>query len=279
MRRLNERNALVTGGASGLGKAIAQRLAQEGAKVVISDAQADLGERTARECGVAFMHLDVCDEARWEEVVREIETRLGSLDLLINNAGIVGSTDACTPENTSLADWRKVFAVNADGVFLGCRTGVAAMRRTGGGAIVNVSSVAGMLATPYATAYGASKAAVRQLTKSVAQHCAQERLNIRCNCVHPGTVRTALWERHARETARARDVPIEQVVAEGKAFIPMGEFAVPEDIAAMVAFLASEEAGHITGAEFVIDGGVTGCDTYLMRSQALHRAGLQVDKP
>lgn len=262
MERLAHKTALVTGGASGLGKAIAQRLAAEGARVAITDIQTQLGERTARELGFMFLPQDVCNEAHWQEVMQELEGRLGAPQVVVNNAGILGPMDAVNPETTRLEDWRRVFAVNVDSVFLGCRAAIGAMRRCGGGAIINIASIAGLLATPYATAYGASKAAVRQLTKSVAQHCAQERLNIRCNSVHPGNVRTPLWDKQAREAAQRRGVEVEVLVAEAKAAIPLGDFTRAEDIAAVVAFLASDDARYITGEQLIVDGGVVHCETY-----------------
>lgn len=259
MTRLNGNIALVTGGASGLGKAIAQRLAADGAQVVITDIQAELGHTTARECGFTFLEQNVCDETQWTEVIRDVEALYGHLNILVNNAGILGPMDAISPENTRLADWKKIFAVNVDGVFLGCRAAIPAMRRAGGGSIINLSSVAGLLATPYATAYGATKAAVRQLTKSVAQHCAQEKLNIRCNSVHPGLVRTPLFENGASESAAQRGIPVERVIEEALATIPLGSFTRVEDIAAAVSFLASEDARHITGDKLVVDGGIINC--------------------
>lgn len=262
MSRLNGQVALVTGGATGLGKAIAQRFADDGANVVITDVQQSIGQATAAQCGFIFLEQDVRDEQRWPQVVEQIQQRLGPLKILVNNAGILGPVDATSPENTRLADWKGIFAVNVEAVFLGCRTAIAAMRGTGGGSIVNIASIAAMQATPYGTAYGASKAAVRQLTRSVAQHCAQERLNIRCNSVHPGVVRTELWDSHAEHVARTRGVPVDEVVAQGRATIPLGAFVSPEDVAAVVAFLVSADARHVTGAEFIVDGGVTGCDTY-----------------
>jgi NAD(P)-dependent dehydrogenase (short-subunit alcohol dehydrogenase family) len=223
-----------------------------------------LGYSTGNHDGILFLEQDVCDEDRWSYVIHEIEQRCGRLDILVNNAGILGPRDATTPESARLADWKRVFSVNVEGVFLGCRSAIPAMRRAGGGSIVNLSSIAGLQATPYATAYGASKAAVRQLTKSIAQHCAQERLNIRCNSVHPGNVRTPLWERHAEELARLRGISVDQVVAEGEAIVPLGDFTRAEDVSAAVAFLASEEARHVTGAKLVVDGGVVNCETYQM---------------
>jgi NAD(P)-dependent dehydrogenase (short-subunit alcohol dehydrogenase family) len=262
MGRLDRRTALVTGGASGLGKAIAERLAADGDSVVITDIQADLGQVVAAEHRLTFLEQDVRDEARWTDMVRQVEERFGHLDILVNNAGILGSMEAISPEDTSLASWRKIFAVNVDGVFLGCRAAIPAMRRAGGGSIINISSVAGLLATPYATAYGASKATVRQLTKSVAQYCAQQELNIRCNSVHPGDVVTPLWERQAEESARIRGVPVEEIYAEARRNMPMGEFTRPEDVAAAVSFLASDDARHITGIKLIVDGGTVNCDTY-----------------
>jgi 3(or 17)beta-hydroxysteroid dehydrogenase len=262
MGRLNDKVVLVTGGASGLGKAIAQRLASEGARVVISDIQFELGTRAASECGFTFLEQDVTDETRWVQVVQEIERHFGQLNILINNAGILGSTKANTPENSRLQDWKKVFAVHVEGVFLGCRAAIPAMRRSGGGSIVNMSSIAALRATAHNTAYGAAKAAVRQLTKSVAQYCAQEKLNIRCNSVHPGFVRTPLWDDGARQIARERGVSVEDIVAGALASVPLGDFTRAEDIAAAVAFLVSDDARHVTGAKLTVDGGIVHCDTY-----------------
>lgn len=269
MTRLNKKVALVTGGASGLGKAIAQRLAADSAHVTITDVQVDLGQATATDCGFSFLEQDVCDEERWTEIVRLIEIRFGQLNILVNNAGILGPKDAINPENTRLADWRKIFAVNVESVFLGCRAVIPAMKRAGGGAIINISSVAGLLATPYATAYGASKAAVRQLTKSVAQHCAEEQLNVRCNSVHPGNVRTQMVEKSMEQAAQRRGVSIEEIAAERQASCPMRDFTLPEDVAAAVSFLASEDARHITGTKLIVDGGIVSCDTYRLSAKKM----------
>jgi 3(or 17)beta-hydroxysteroid dehydrogenase len=261
-RGLEQRTALVTGGASGLGKAIAKRLAADGARVVISDIQVELGKATANEAGLLFLEQDVCDEARWAAVVQEIEKRCGGLHILVNNAGIVGPMAATSPENTPLSVWKKLFAINVEGVFLGCRAAIPAMRRAGSGSIINISSVAGLLATPYNTAYGASKAAVTQLTKSVAQYCAAQKLNIRCNSVHPGDVHTPLWDKIAEEKAREGGVTASEVLADVESISPMGGFTGADDIAAAVSFLASVESGRITGTRLIVDGGLIGCDTY-----------------
>ena len=270
MGPLDNKNALVTGGASGLGLAIARRLAADGATVVIGDIDRDRGRQTAADLGVTFIEQDVTAEDRWPEVIGEIEARHGPLAIVVNNAGIAGAADRVTPEDTRFADWKQIFSVNLDGVFLGCRAGIAAMRRTGGlaggGSIVNISSIAGLLATPDSTAYGASKAAVRQLTKSVAQYCAAEGLGIRCNSVHPGEVRTPLWEGYVRQTAAARGIAPDVIVGAARARVPLGDFPLPADIAAAVAFLCSDDARFVTGAELVVDGGVVHCDTFEPRT-------------
>jgi len=259
---LKDKIALVTGGAAGLGKAIVKRLSLDGATVVITDIQTSLGETVASELDCEFLSHDVTDEAQWTQVMRQVQQRHGGLHILVNNAGISGAADAVNPETTRLEDWRRVFAANVESVFLGCRAAIPVIDASGGGSIVNVASIAGLLATPYATAYGASKAAVRQLTKTVAQHCMEHRLNVRCNSVHPGPMRTPLWESQAAEAARKRGVSIETIVDEIEALIPMGDFTQLQDVAAAVAFLASAESRHMTGAKLVVDGGMVHCDTY-----------------
>ncbi|MFC4311621.1 SDR family NAD(P)-dependent oxidoreductase [Steroidobacter flavus] len=259
MTRLKNVTGLVTGGASGLGKAIAQRLAADGARVIISDVQGDLGRETAAQGSFTFLEQNVCDEEQWRQVISEIETRFGQLNVLVNSAGIAGPMDASTPENTRLEDWRKIFAVNTEGVFLGCRAAIPAMRRAGGGSIVNISSIGGILANSSATAYGASKAAVGHLTQSVAQYCAQERLNIRCNSVHPGAVLTPLLRDVVSGIARSRGLTSEAVVEEIKSTVPGGELVLPEDVAAAVAFLVSADSRQINGEKMIVDGGRVTC--------------------
>lgn len=261
-KRSNEHVALVTGGASGLGHAIAQRLAADGATVVITDIQRELGHAIAAREGFTFLQQDVCDETQWPRIVAEVENRFERLTILVNNAGVLGSLEAASPESTSLASWKTIFAVNVEGVFLGCRAAIPAMRRSGNGSIVNLASIADRLATPFAMAYGASKAAVRQLTRSVAQYCAQEKLNVRCNSVHPGMIRTPLLDKSIEETAHRQGLPVEQVATEYQAGIPLGEFTRAEDVAATVAFLASNNSRHITGSALMVDGGIVNCNTY-----------------
>jgi 3(or 17)beta-hydroxysteroid dehydrogenase len=264
MTDLNGKIALVTGGASGLGYAIARRLRADGATVIITDIQAGLGEAAATDIGATFLPQDVTVEADWHQTIGSIQRQFGGLHILVNNAGILAAAQAVSPEHTPLDDWQRLFAVNVDGVFLGCKTVIPAMRDCGGGSIVNISSVAGLLATPYATAYGATKATVTQLTKSVAQYCAQERLNIRCNSVHPGDVRTPLWDKWSARLAAEQGISVDQVIAKFEAMIPTGRMTRPEDISAAVAFLASDDAQQITGIELPVDGGFINCSTYLL---------------
>lgn len=257
MGRLDHKVALVTGGASGLGKAIALHLAAAGARVVITDVQRQLGELTAREAGLTFLIQDVCDESRWSEVVREVEQQFGALHILINNAGIVGPMHSADPEMASLESWRRVFAVNVEGVFLGCKMAIPALRRAGGGSIINMSSIAAIQAVPEALAYGASKAAVRYITRSVALHCAKNGSRIRCNSVHPGNVRTPLLEQAMADLAQRRHVPLEEVIRDFKNESPQGEFQEPLDVAEAVLFLASDHSKHVTGIQLLVDGGIT----------------------
>ena len=261
--RLNGKVALVTGGASGIGRGIAERLAADGARVFISDVQTTLGQSVAAEQQLEFLAHDVVSESQWLEVIRRITDECAGLQILVNNAGILSPpSDLANPETSTLSDWRRLFAVNVEGVFLGCKTVIPAMRACGGGSIINISSVAALLATPFATAYGASKATVRHLTKSVAQHCAERRLNIRCNSVHPGIVRTTALDKAFAEAASQRGVSVEVILNERQGAVPMGEFATLRDIAAAVAFLASDESRHMTGAHLIVDGGLVSCDTY-----------------
>jgi 3(or 17)beta-hydroxysteroid dehydrogenase len=263
MSALANKVALVTGGASGIGKAIATRLAADGARVVITDVQEDAGRALAAEQRYEFYRHDVTDELQWIDLMRRVPAACGGLHILVNNAGVLSPpSEKANPETSTLSDWRRIFAVNVDGVFLGCKTAIPVIQASGGGSIINMSSVAALLATPFAMAYGASKASVRQLTKSVAQHCAERRLNIRCNSVHPGIVRTAALDKAFAEAASQRGVAFESIVEERLGAVPAGAFARLEDIAAAVAFLASDESRHITGAQLVIDGGLVDCDTY-----------------
>jgi 3(or 17)beta-hydroxysteroid dehydrogenase len=247
--------ALVTGAASGLGAAIAKRLAEEGAVVTLTDIRAAEGRGVAESLKCQFMEHDVGSDASWNTVLTQVEKRYGGLHILVNNAGMEGSFTQSDPETTSVSDWRALQRVNVEGAFLGCRMAIPILRRAGGGSIINMSSTAGLAATPTYIAYGASKAAVRHLTMSVALHCARNGSRIRCNSVHPGIVLTPMVRRIAAELAAQRGLSVDAVLEELRSAIPQGEFQEPEDIAAAVAFLSSDEARHITGMTMIVDGG------------------------
>ncbi len=256
MARLDGKVALITGGASGIGKRSAMRMVGEGARVVITDIQAEAGHAAAEEIGgdTLFLEHDVTHEAGWQAVVEVALTRHGRLDVLVNSAGIAEMGNV---EETAFEDWKRTQAVNSDGVFLGCKYGVAAIKQTSreagaGGSIVNISSVSGLIGGHNLAAYNASKGAVRLLTKSVALYCARQGYNIRCNSVHPTFIDTpmvkAMYE-GAPDPAKTK--------AKLERQIPLGHMGEPDDIAWGIVYLASEESKFMTGTEFVLDGGIT----------------------
>ncbi len=256
MGRLAGKAALITGGASGIGKRTAERMIGEGAKVLITDintaglaaAEAEIGGDIA-----SFAH-DVTDETSWKAAVESALRHFGRLDVMVNSAGI-GTMG--TVEETSFEDWKQVMAVNADGVFLGCKYGVQAIKRTSrepgaGGSIVNISSVSGLIGGHNLAAYNASKGAVRLLTKSVALHCARRGYNIRCNSVHPTFIDTPMV-RAMMDGAPDPDILRSKLERQ----VPLGRLGEPDDIAWGIVYLASNESKYMTGAEFVVDGGIT----------------------
>ena len=250
--RLEDRAALVSGGASGIGRATCVRLAQEGARVVVADIDAVAGAAVAAEIGeqAFFLPLDVSDKEAWRAVTEQTVLRFGGLHVLVNSAGILAGG---TVEDTSLADWRRMLDINLKGTFLGCQAAVAVMKRGAGGAIVNVSSIAGIRGAPDLFAYDASKGAVRALTKEVAVYCATKGLGIRCNSVHPAAVRTPMVTNYFAGRPNDGQVTLDDWVG-SQAIQRVGE---PEEIAALIAFLVCDESSFATGAEFVIDGGAT----------------------
>ena len=256
MDRLKDKVALVTGGASGIGRRTARRMTEEGARVVITDIAAAEGEAAAGEIGgdTLFLEHDVTHEAGWQAVIEVVLTRHGRLDVLVNSAGVALIGDV---ESISLADWRYVHAVNLDGTFLGCKYGVAAMKQTSrtpgaGASIVNVSSVSGLVGGHNLAAYNSSKGGVRLLTKSVALHCARQGYNIRCNSVHPAFIDTPM----VRAMVEGADDP-EAMRAKLARQVPLGRIGEADDVAWGIVYLACDESKFMTGAEFVVDGGIT----------------------
>ena len=247
--RLTAKSALITGGASGLGRAIASRFVAEGADVVLADIDRDAGAEAAQALGAGYVALDVASEEAWRQALETAENQLGGLHILVNSAGILFFENV---ERTSLEDWRRMMAVNLDGVFLGCKHAIAPIERSGGGAIINLSSVSGIVGGSNLAAYNASKGGVRMLTKSVALHCARKKNGVRCNSIHPAFVGTPMVDTFVagtRDPDRTRAALSEQV--------PLGRIGEADEVAALAVYLASDEAAFTTGAEFVIDGGLT----------------------
>ena len=250
MARLNTKTCIITGAGRGIGAAIARAFAREGAAVVVTDKDEGSAADVAREIGGEAMRLDVASEQDWEALAETWP----QCDVVVNNAGITGFEEALSPhdpETASLEDWRAVHAVNLDGTFLGCRYAIRAMRPRGAGSIINISSRSGLVGIPAAAAYASSKAAVRNHTKSVALYCAEQRLNIRCNSIHPAAVLTPMWE-PMLGTGPDREARMAAFVAD----TPLRRFGDPEEVAALAVMLASDEAAYMTGAELNIDGGL-----------------------
>jgi 3(or 17)beta-hydroxysteroid dehydrogenase len=251
--RLQGKVALVSGAARGIGAAIASAFVREGATVWVSDRDATGAAELATRLGAHSARLDVREEADWIQVMASLIDTAGRLDVLVNNAGISGLEQGARhdPEHASLADWRAVMAVNLDGVFLGCKHALRAMRRHGSGSIINISSRSGLVGVPAAAAYAASKAAVRNHTKSVALYAAEQGLAVRCNSIHPGAILTPMWEPMLGEGA-AREAALAQLVAD----VPLRRFGRPEEVAALAVLLASDECAYMSGAELSVDGGL-----------------------
>lgn len=261
MGRIDGKVALVTGGASGIGRATALTLAREGAKVVLTDIDDTGGRQVAAEIAKAggealYLTQDVISESRWQEVVAETEQVFGGLDILVNNAGVGmpgGTLDY------DLARWKTLLEINLDGVFLGVKHSVPAMQRRGGGSIINLSSVAGLRGAPGLAAYNATKGGVRLFTKGVALEFVGDK--IRVNSVHPGIIETPIWTKMDADLGGgslleggANAVDTDSIA---QALAPMGFAGEAQDIANGILFLASDESRYMTGTELVIDGGMT----------------------
>jgi 3(or 17)beta-hydroxysteroid dehydrogenase len=249
--RLPGKAAFITGAASGLGRAMATAFAAEGASVAIADIDEARGRAVAATLGerAIFLAHDVTSEEDWQRNLDAAAKAFGALHILVNNAGVGTRGNV---ETTSLAEWRRIHAVNLDGPFLGCKHGIPLIAAAGGGSIINISSVAGLIGARDSAAYCASKGGVLLLTKSVALHCAHRRNGIRCNSVHPVYTDTPMVEQMVQASSRP-----DKMRAALEAMIPLGRLGTPEELAAMAVYLASDESRFVTGAEFVFDGGYT----------------------
>ncbi|WP_374571877.1 SDR family NAD(P)-dependent oxidoreductase [Phenylobacterium sp.] len=261
--RVQGKVAVVTGGASGIGRACAERLAEEGAIVVVTDVQDAKGAETVAAIEKAggkasYIHHDVTSEAAWVDVAGQVEKGHGRLDILVNNAGIgLGGSIL----EMTLADFQRQTAVNVDGVFLGVKHCIPLMRKSGdGGSVINMSSVAGLKGAANLAGYCATKGAVRLFTKAVAMECANAKDGVRVNSVHPGIIETPIWDtivgtgEPGSNTAAPRGATLD---AMAEMAVPLGMKGWPQDIANGVLWLASEESRYVTGAELVIDGGLS----------------------
>ena len=256
-KRCEGKLALVTGGAQGLGRAHCIRLAQEGARVLATDINGEGASETAAIVnaemgdGTAFsIAHDVTDPAQWEAAVDAAREHLGGLNVLVNNAGIgvPGNIEDC-----DFGDWQRCFAINVDSIFHGCQKALPLMREHAPGSIVNISSIAGLIASDTMPAYNASKAAVWMLSKSIALHCAKKNMQIRCNSVHPTFVDTPILDGTARAHQLDKDVLMEKLARQ----IPLRFVGEPNDIANAVVYLSSDESRFMTGAEIKLDGGIS----------------------
>src|SRR5689334_18703973 len=257
MVQLAGKAAIVTGGASGIGEACSETLAREGASVLVTDVDDALGknvvERIVKAGGKArYLHHDVRDEASWPGVVAEAEKNFGRLDIMVANAGI----GIMSPiETMTLGDWQRQQAINLDGVFLSVKHAIPAMRKSGGGSIVLMSSIAGLRGAPGLAAYSATKGGVRLLAKSVAlEHAAD---NIRCNSVHPGIIATPIWEKIPTGASGNRSNSAIDPRERAAGVVPLTRVGEAQDIANGVLFLCTDAANYMTGQELVIDGGMT----------------------
>jgi NAD(P)-dependent dehydrogenase (short-subunit alcohol dehydrogenase family) len=262
--KLEAKVALVTGGASGIGRGCALALAREGATVIIADIDEAGGRQSAAliaaENGRAgFVRLDVASESDWTTAMEGIGRDHGALHILVNNAAVCIAAPLLA---MSFAAWRRQMSINVDSMFLGCAAAIPLITASGGGSIVNMSSVAGLKGIAGLSGYCATKGAVRLFTKAVALECAQSGANIRVNSIHPGGIETPIWLKMANdgvmpdEGANAIAVRMEETRAVAAQSTPLGFAGMPEDIAAGVVYLCSSDARFITGAELVIDGGV-----------------------
>lgn len=245
--QLKNKIAIITGGAQGIGAAISICFAKEGAQVIVADTNEPLGTELSEQIKAKFFKLDVAKEDNWQS----LEKAYPKIDILVNNAGIIGLDSGAPhdPEHTTYEDWQQVHRINLDGTFFGCRYAIRAMRKKGGGSIINMSSRSGVVGIPGAAAYASSKAAIRNHTKTVALYCAQHNLNIRCNSIHPGAILTPLWDPMLGDN---KEEAMKSIVKD----TPLKRFGTPEEVAHVALFLASDASSYMTGAELMVDGGI-----------------------
>ena len=250
MHRVKGKIALITGGASGIGKAAAILLAEEGAQIIVSDINVKSANETANEIGnsaIAYEH-DVTDEGSWKILLSKIKHKFGHINILVNCAGIamIGNI-----EETTLEDWKNIHAEDLDSIFLGCKTALPIMVDNGPGSIKNLSSISGIIAGHNLAAYNSAKAGVRHLTKSIALHCAKKKYDIRCNSVHPAFINTNMLDDILPKGNREES--LERLSRQ----VPLGRIGEVKDVAWAIVYLASEESKFMTGAEIVLDGGLS----------------------
>jgi NAD(P)-dependent dehydrogenase (short-subunit alcohol dehydrogenase family) len=261
--KLDGKVALVTGGASGIGRACAVLLAREGAAVIVGDIQPEMGEDcvnaiTGDGGRAIFLHQDVADEDNWISVIAQIKSRFGRLDVLVNNAGIAIAGQIT---ELSLADWRRQQGINLDGVFLGTKHGLPLMRSGGGGSLINIASTVALTGSGNMPSYSATKGGVRAFTKSVALQCAALKDGVRVNAIYPGIIDTPVYAKfegapqHGEGGVNTKHLSRDPEALSAKV-VPLGVPGAPEDIAAGVLYLAAEDSRYVTGAELVIAGGL-----------------------
>lgn len=255
MGRVSNKVIIITGAASGLGKADAIRLSDEGAKLVLTDINVQEGKQVVEECKneALFFEQDVSQENSWSDLIKTTISEFGKLDVLVNNAGIAQIGNI---ESTTTDQWRDILRVNLDSVFFGCRAAIPEMSKSGGGSIINMSSTTALIGLSPYLAYSAAKGGIRSMTKSIAIHCQEQKNNIRCNSIHPGSIFTPMVDDALKNLVGIKLMDQEDPEATRKA-MGIGE---PLDVANLVLFLASEESKHINGAELVIDNGATAGD-------------------
>lgn len=255
MNRLSNKVAIITGAAKGIGAASAELFAKEGCKVLITDILDSIGEKLTNGISNAkYFHLDVSSEKDWQNCFEYCINNFGKVDILFNNAGIMGTSEKFgpqNPENASFESWKIIHDINLNSVFLGCKLAIKYMKNHGG-SIINMSSRSGIVGVPNSAAYSSSKAAIRNFTKSVALYCANKNYNIRCNSIHPAAIETDIWGHMMGKTPEEHKKAIDSI-ATG---IPLKRMGKPIDVANLALYLASDESSFMTGSEIIIDGGI-----------------------